>query len=88
MDYVKLENVKKKHYNKLVKITKKSTKKFTKKSGRASLTDIMNIEWYIYQNELADTDMLWSEFCDGYLNLTLEMVERIVLDDRKGIISE
>lgn len=87
MDYKKLESVKVKHYNKLVRITKKSTKKFTRKD-KASLTDIMNIEWHIYQNELADTDVLWSEFCDGYLNLTLEMVERIVLDDRVGIISQ
>jgi len=86
MDFVKLENVKKKHYNRLVRITKKSTKNFVKKD-KASLKEIMEIEWYIYQNELADTDVLWSEFCDGYLNLTLEMVEKIVTDDRNGIFS-
>ena len=87
MDYLKLENIKRKHYNKLVRITKKSTKMFTRKD-KVSLTDIMNIEWHIYQNELADTDVLWSEFCNGYLNLTLEMVERIISDDRKGVISQ
>ncbi|MHA1285901.1 MAG: hypothetical protein ACTSPB_00730 [Candidatus Thorarchaeota archaeon] len=87
MDFVKLENVKKKHYNRLVMITKKSTKYYTRKD-KASLRDIMEIEWYIYQNELADTDVMWSEFCGGYLNLTLEMVEKIMSDDRAGIISE
>lgn len=86
MDYVKLERVKKCHYNKLVRIAKKSTKKFTKKD-KASLKDIMEIEWYIYQNELSDTSTLWSEFVDGYQNLTLEMVEGIILDDRRGVFS-
>jgi len=87
MDYKKLEAVKKRHYNMLVRITRKSTKNFVKKDS-ASLKDIMDIEWYIYQEGLADTSVLWSEFCDGYLDLTLEMVEKIVLDDRKGIVSQ